>query len=81
MMDKIVEQLGNDRVYTLPREFRDKLFLTGAHLLLEGSLETRNYAKDMFRQLIEHPNFERVLLETVPSRTYRNIEKTIKNLK
>uniref|UniRef100_A0A182QAD1 TOG domain-containing protein n=1 Tax=Anopheles farauti TaxID=69004 RepID=A0A182QAD1_9DIPT len=45
LLNKIVQQHGSEKVFALPKETRDKLILTGAHLLLEGSLETRNYTK------------------------------------
>ncbi|XP_055599036.1 uncharacterized protein LOC129748435 [Uranotaenia lowii] len=81
LLDKIVRQIGSDKVFTLPKESRDKLVLTGAQLLLEGSLDTRNYTKSMFKQLSEHPNYNKVLLEVIPPRTYRNIEKTLKSIR
>ncbi|XP_055539116.1 uncharacterized protein LOC129726444 isoform X2 [Wyeomyia smithii] len=81
LLDKIVHQLGPDKVFSLPKESRDKLVLTGAQLLLEGSLETRNYTKSMFKQLSEHPNYNKVLLEVIPTRIYRNIEKALKSIR
>uniref|UniRef100_A0A182SXF6 TOG domain-containing protein n=1 Tax=Anopheles maculatus TaxID=74869 RepID=A0A182SXF6_9DIPT len=42
LLNKIVQQLGSEKVFALPKDTRDKLILTGAHLLLEGSLETRD---------------------------------------
>ncbi|XP_053695969.1 uncharacterized protein LOC128743420 [Sabethes cyaneus] len=81
LLDKIVRQLGPEKVFTLPKESRDKLVLTGAQLLLEGSLETRNYTKSMFKQLSEHPNYNKVLLEVIPTRIYRNIEKALKSIR
>ncbi|XP_062705037.1 uncharacterized protein LOC109411760 isoform X3 [Aedes albopictus] len=81
LLDKIVRQLGPDKVFALPKESREKLVLTGGQLLLEGSLDTRNYIKSMFKQLSEHPNYNKVLLEVIPPRTYRNIEKSLKSIK
>uniref|UniRef100_A0A182PJ68 TOG domain-containing protein n=1 Tax=Anopheles epiroticus TaxID=199890 RepID=A0A182PJ68_9DIPT len=59
LLNKIVHQLGSEKVFALPKETRDKLILTGAHLLLEGSLETRNYTKSMFKQLSDHSNYSK----------------------
>ncbi|XP_053662595.1 uncharacterized protein LOC128711736 [Anopheles marshallii] len=81
LLNKIVHQLGSEKVFALPKETRDKLILTGAHLLLEGSLETRNYTKSMFKQLSDHSNYSKVLLEVIPPRTYRNIEKTLNSIR
>ncbi|XP_058454104.1 uncharacterized protein LOC131432070 [Malaya genurostris] len=81
LLDRIIRQIGPDKVFSLPKESRDKLVLTGAQLLLEGSLETRNYTKSMFKQLSDHPNYNKVLLEVIPSRIYRNIEKALKSIR
>uniref|UniRef100_A0A1I8P9R5 TOG domain-containing protein n=1 Tax=Stomoxys calcitrans TaxID=35570 RepID=A0A1I8P9R5_STOCA len=81
LLNRLVERLGCDKIYTMPRDHRDKFFVTGANLLLEGSLETRSYAKSLFRLLSEHGNYQRMLLEVIPPRTYRNIEKTLKNIR
>lgn len=81
MLDKIVHQIGAEKVFALPKESRDKLVLTGAQLLLEGSLETRNYTKSMFKQMSDHPSYNKVLLDVIPSRTYRNIEKSLKSIR
>uniref|UniRef100_A0AAG5CVK8 TOG domain-containing protein n=1 Tax=Anopheles atroparvus TaxID=41427 RepID=A0AAG5CVK8_ANOAO len=81
LLDKVVQKVGSEKVFALPKETRDKLILTGAHLLLEGSLETRNFTKSVFRQLSDHPNYSKVLLEVIPSRTYRNIEKSLNSIR
>ncbi|XP_058814654.1 uncharacterized protein LOC131678491 [Topomyia yanbarensis] len=81
LLDRIIRQIGPDKVFSLPKESRDRLVLTGAQLLLEGSLETRNYTKSMFKQLSEHPNYNKVLLEVIPTRIYRNIEKALKSIR
>uniref|UniRef100_A0A182NE41 TOG domain-containing protein n=1 Tax=Anopheles dirus TaxID=7168 RepID=A0A182NE41_9DIPT len=66
LLNKIVQQLGCEKVFALPKETRDKLILTGAHLLLEGSLETRNYTKSVFKQLSDHPNYSKSSETTIP---------------
>ncbi|CAD6998013.1 unnamed protein product [Ceratitis capitata] len=81
LLHRLVERLGSDKVYTMPRDNRDKFFVTGANLLLEGSLETRSYAKSIFRLLSDHPNYNRLLIEVIPTRTYRNVEKTLKSIR
>lgn len=80
LLNRLVERLSCDKIYTMPREQRDKFFITGANLLLEGSLDTRSYAKSLFKLLSCHPNYTRLLLEVIPPRTYRNIEKTLKSI-
>ncbi|XP_061401923.1 general transcriptional corepressor trfA-like [Musca vetustissima] len=81
LLNRLAERLGCDKIYTMPRDHREKLFVTGANLLLEGSLETRSYAKTLFRKLSQHGNYQRILLEIIPPRTYRNIEKTLKSIR
>ncbi|XP_017151692.1 TOG array regulator of axonemal microtubules protein 1 isoform X1 [Drosophila miranda] len=80
LLFRLVERLGSDRIYAMGRESRDKFFVVGANLLLEGSLETRSYAKSLFRALSEHSSYQRLLLEVIPSRTYRNVEKTLRSI-
>ncbi|KAH8279569.1 hypothetical protein KR018_001736 [Drosophila ironensis] len=80
LLYRLVERLGSERIYTMGRDNRDKFFLVGANLLLEGSLETRSYAKSLFRVLSEHNSYQRLLLEVIPPRTYRNVEKTLRSL-
>ncbi|KAM7351791.1 uncharacterized protein ACRADG_004524 [Cochliomyia hominivorax] len=81
LLNRLVERLSCDKIYTMPRDQRDKFFVTGANLLLEGSLETRSYAKSLFKLLSSHPQYQRLLLEVIPPRTYRNIEKTLKSIR
>lgn len=80
LLFRLVERLGSERVYSMARENRDKFFMVGANLLLEGSLETRSYAKSIFRALSEHASYQRMLLEVIPPRTYRNVEKTLRGI-
>lgn len=80
LLFRLVERLGSDRIYAMGRENRDKFFVVGANLLLEGSLETRSYAKSLFRALSEHHTYQRLLLEVIPPRTYRNVEKTLRGI-
>lgn len=80
LMFRLVERLGCDRIYSMGRESRDKFFMVGANLLLEGSLETRSYAKSLFRALSEHGSYQRLLLEVIPPRVYRNVEKTLRSI-
>ncbi|SPP79092.1 uncharacterized protein LOC117582627 [Drosophila guanche] len=80
LLFRLVERLGSDRIYAMGRDHRDKFFVVGANLLLEGSLETRSYAKSLFRALSEHSSYQRLLLEVIPARTYRNVEKTLRSI-
>ncbi|ALC39765.1 CG42399 [Drosophila busckii] len=80
LLYRLVERLGSDRIYAMSREQRDKFFQVGANLLLEGSLETRSYAKSLFRALSDHSSYQRLLLEVIPPRTYRNVEKTLRSI-
>ncbi|XP_068085241.1 TOG array regulator of axonemal microtubules protein 1 [Anabrus simplex] len=77
----IVNKLGPERVMLSPKETRDKILLTGANFLTEGSLETRSFAKQIFRSLYTHSNFTAILSEVLPSAVMRNISKTLQNLK
>ncbi|CAG2064526.1 unnamed protein product, partial [Timema podura] len=77
----MVSKLGTEKTMTLPRESRDKILVSGANLLMEGSLDTRCYAKQLFRQLSSYPNFSRIITEVVPAPVLRNISKTLQNLK
>ncbi|KAH8284491.1 hypothetical protein KR044_011058 [Drosophila immigrans] len=80
LLFRLVERLGSERIYTMSRESRDKFFMVGANLLQEGSLETRSYAKSLFRTLSDHASYQRIILEVIPPRTYRNVEKTLRSI-
>lgn len=81
LCSRIVSRLGCDKVFAMNREHRDKFILAGANFLMEGSLDTRNHAKAFFKQLSTHPQYNRVLLDVIPSRIYRNIEKALRSIK
>lgn len=79
---RTVERIGYDRVYSgLSKDLRDRIFVMSANLLMEGSLETRNHAKAIFKMLSAHPTYSRTLLEVIPPKTLRNIEKTLKSIR
>lgn len=79
---RTVKRIGYDRVYNgLSKDLRDRLFVMCANLLMEGSLETRNHAKAIFKMLAAHPAYNRTLLEVIPPKTLRNIEKTLKSIR
>lgn len=80
LYNRLVSKLGCDKVFQMNRDCRDKLILNCANLLLEGSLDTRNYAKDVFRQLSVHNSYNKVIHDVIPQRTYRNIEKALKSI-
>lgn len=41
LISEMVQRLGYARIFGLPHELRDRVVLTSANLLTEGSLETR----------------------------------------
>lgn len=81
LCSRIVGRLGYEKIFAMNREHRDKLILAGANFLMEGSLDTRNNAKAFFQQISKHPHYNRVLLDVIPSRIYRNIEKALRSIK
>lgn len=81
LCSRIVSRFGCDKVFAMNREYRDKLILAGANFMMEGSLDTRNNAKALFKQLSAHPLYHRTLLEVIPPQIYRNIEKTLRSIK
>lgn len=81
LLSRMVSRLGADKVFTMHRESRDKLILAGANFLMEGSLDTRNNAKALFKQLSSHPHYNRTLMDVIPQRIYRNIEKALRSIK
>lgn len=80
LLNQIVFRIGCDKVFGLHKDIRDRLILTGANLLMEGSLETRNYTKDLFKQLSIHSHYSKLLLDVIPPNVYRNIEKSLKSI-
>lgn len=81
LLNRVVGRLGCDKLFAMSRECREKLILAAANLMMEGSLETRNHAKMLFKQLSPHPLYHKTILEVIPPRTYRNIEKSLKAIK
>lgn len=81
LLNQLVFRIGCDKVFNLHKDIRDKLIITGANLLMEGSLETRNYTKELFRQLSIHSHYQKLLLDVIPSNVYRNIEKSLKSIR
>ena len=80
LLNQVVFRIGCDKVFNLHKEIRDRLILTGANLLMEGSLETRNYTKELFKQLSIHSHYQKLLLDVIPANVYRNIEKALKSI-
>lgn len=81
LLVSLVGRVGVDKVMTHTRDMRDKILIAGSNLLTEGSLDTRCFAKQLFRMLSTHPTFNSVMPEVVPSHILRNISKTLQNLK
>lgn len=81
LLNQLVFRIGCDKVFNMHKDIRDRLILTGANLLMEGSLETRNYTKELFRQLSIHSQYQKLILDLIPSNIYRNIEKSLKTIR
>lgn len=81
LCSRIVSRVGSEKIFTMNREHRDRLILAGANFLMEGSLDTRNNAKAFFKQLSNHPHYNRTLQDVIPPRIYRNIEKALRSIK
>ncbi|XP_076231349.1 uncharacterized protein LOC143177360 [Calliopsis andreniformis] len=80
LLASIVDRIGPEHTMILPKDVRDKLFCTGARLLIDGNLDARNHAKRMFRHLAHCEGFRRALTDAVPETTLRHIDKTLKTL-
>lgn len=80
LLNQVVFRIGCDKVFNLHKDIRDRLIITGANLLMEGSLETRNYTKQIFKQLSIHSHYHKLLLDVIPANVYRNIEKSLKSI-
>lgn len=81
LLNQLVFRIGCDKVFNMHKDVRDRLILTGANLLMEGSLETRNYTKELFKQLSMHGHYHKMLLDVIPANIYRNIEKSLKSIR
>ncbi|XP_074041344.1 uncharacterized protein [Leptinotarsa decemlineata] len=81
LMTNVVKKLGADKIFSMNKEFRDRVILAGANSLGDGSLEARNHGKMLFSCLITHPHFQKILIETVPQNTLRHIAKTLNSIK
>jgi hypothetical protein len=81
LLNQLVFRIGCDKVFNLHKEIRDRLILTIANLLMEGSLETRNYTKELFKQLSLHSHYQKLILDVIPANVYRNIEKALKSIR
>ncbi|XP_021939380.1 TOG array regulator of axonemal microtubules protein 1 isoform X2 [Zootermopsis nevadensis] len=81
LLVSLVSKIGVDKVMSHSGDMRDKILIAGSNLLTEGSLDTRCFAKQLFRMLSTHPTFSPVLSEVIPSHILRNISKTLQSLK
>lgn len=81
LCSRIVSRLGYEKVFSMSRDYRDKLIIAGGNFLMEGSLDTRNHAKAFFKQLSPHPQYNRIIKEVIPQRIYQNIEKALRSIK
>lgn len=41
LLCNLVHRLGDDKVFQLPRETRDKILVAGANMLMDGNLDAR----------------------------------------
>ncbi|XP_043522349.1 uncharacterized protein LOC122535154 isoform X2 [Frieseomelitta varia] len=80
LLASIVDRIGPQHTLILPKDVKDKLLSTGARLLIDGNLDTRNHAKKMFRHLARCEGFRKALTDAVPETTLRHIDKTLKTL-
>ncbi|PSN45932.1 hypothetical protein C0J52_20203 [Blattella germanica] len=81
LLVNLVTRVGVEKVMTHPGDMRDKILVTGSNLLTEGSLDTRCFAKQLFRLLSTYPTFNSTMAEVVPSHILRNISKTLQSLR
>ena len=81
LLNQLVFRNGCDKVLNLHKDIRDRLILTAANLLMEGSLETRSHTKEIFKQLSIHSHYQKMLLDVIPANVYRNIEKSLKSIR
>lgn len=81
LLANITKNSGHDKIFSIQKDLRDRLFQSGADLLTEGSLETRGHAKQLFKVLSQNNHFIKTMREVIPSSKYRNIEKTLNALR
>lgn len=81
LLANIIRNSGHDKIFSIQRDLRDKLFQSGADLLTEGSLEIRGHAKQLFKVLSQNNHFIKTMREVIPLSKYRNIEKTLNALR
>ncbi|XP_050722569.1 TOG array regulator of axonemal microtubules protein 2-like [Eriocheir sinensis] len=75
-----VERLGPSRVLSGQKDITDRILVATAKLAQEGSLETRQHAKQVFQQLIRQGQFDAVLKKHVSPNDIKNIQKILDNL-
>ncbi|XP_069943986.1 TOG array regulator of axonemal microtubules protein 1 isoform X3 [Cherax quadricarinatus] len=76
-----VERLGPSRVLSGQKDITDRILPAAAKLAQDGSLETRQYIKQIFQQLIHQGQFETALKKYVTATEIKNIQKFLDNLK
>ncbi|XP_042208481.1 TOG array regulator of axonemal microtubules protein 1-like [Homarus americanus] len=75
-----VERLGPGRVLSGQKDITERILPAAAKLAQEGSLETRQYAKQIFQLLIQQGQFDAALKKYVSSNEIQNIQKFLDNL-
>ncbi|XP_059088940.1 uncharacterized protein LOC131885033 [Tigriopus californicus] len=80
LMDKIVNQMGAERVMGSSNEFQEIIFQQGAKLLKDSGVEVRKYSKHMFAELVRHQRFETTLEKLVKEEDRRDIKRALDSL-
>eukprot|EP00095_Tigriopus_kingsejongensis_P000153 maker-scaffold188_size271682-snap-gene-1.31 protein:Tk00153 transcript:maker-scaffold188_size271682-snap-gene-1.31-mRNA-1 annotation:"hypothetical protein TcasGA2_TC007441" len=77
LMDKLVNQMGAERVMGSSSEFQAIIFQQGAKLLTDSGAEVRKHAKHMFAELVRHQKFEATLERHVQEQDRRDMKKAL----
>ena len=80
LMDKLVTQLGAERVVGCSQEFQEIIFQAGHKLLIDSNVDARKHARHCFGQLIHHRKFESLELKFLKENERREIKKTLDSL-
>lgn len=80
LMDKIVTQMGAERVMGSSNEFQEIIFRQGAKLLQDSGVEVRKFSKHMFAELVRHQHFETTLEKLVKEEDRRDMRRALDSL-
>uniref|UniRef100_A0A8D8ZUH6 Protein FAM179B n=1 Tax=Cacopsylla melanoneura TaxID=428564 RepID=A0A8D8ZUH6_9HEMI len=73
----IVHLYTPERLLSLPHDLRNSCLIASAKFLLEGSLETRTAAKELFVQLSKEPKAYSIIKEVLPHQLLASCNKTL----